>query len=95
MDRPPPGRAAAALEGLACVAVARGRADTGAGLLGAAAHWRTRSRRPASSLEAHDIDRATRRARDLLGEILFGTCYEAALDQPHDVLSDLGTVDHR
>ena len=89
------GPAAAALEGLACVAAARGRADTAAGLLGAAAHWRTRRRRPASSLEAHDIDRATRRARDLLGDTLFGTCYQAALDQPHDVLSDLGTVDHR
>jgi hypothetical protein len=49
------GPAAAAREGLACLAAARGRADTAAGLLGAAAHWRTSRHRPASSLETPDI----------------------------------------
>jgi hypothetical protein len=79
---------------LACVAAARGRAEAAAGLLGAAAYWRTGRHRPASSLEAHDIDRATCRARDLVGDTLFGICYQAALDKPHDVLSGLDTADH-
>jgi tetratricopeptide (TPR) repeat protein len=89
------GPAAGALEGLACVAAACGRAETAAAFLGAAAYWRSSRYRPASRLEALDIDRATRRARDLLGETDFDTCHQAAVSDPHVVIAGLGTGVHR
>jgi predicted ATPase/DNA-binding SARP family transcriptional activator len=59
---------AAALEGLACVAAARGEAAAAARLLGAAAAWRQKRHRPASRLERADVERAERSARGLLGD---------------------------
>jgi hypothetical protein len=58
---------AVAMEGLACVAAARGDAPTAATLIGTAARWRAQAHRPATPLEQHDIDRAADRARALLG----------------------------
>ena len=58
---------AAAVEGMACVAAARGDGQAAATLLGTAARWRARAHRPATPLELHDIERAADRARALLG----------------------------
>lgn len=55
------GAAAAAMEGLACVAVARGEQRRAAALLDAAARWREQHGRPASPTEQADIDRARNR----------------------------------
>ena len=61
----------AALEGLACVAVARGEAARAARLLGAAAADRDRPGRPADAVEQEDVDRARSGARTALGEQAF------------------------
>jgi hypothetical protein len=45
---------AAAVEGLPCVAVARGDGQTAATLLGTAARWRAETHRPASPRELHE-----------------------------------------
>jgi predicted ATPase/DNA-binding SARP family transcriptional activator len=58
---------AMAMEGLACVAAARGDGEHAVVLLATAARWRDEAHRPASPLELHDIERAANRARDLLG----------------------------
>jgi predicted ATPase len=80
------GAAAAALEGLACVAAARDDGLTAAWLLSAAARQRDEHGRPASPMERVDIDRATDRARTLIGD----RAYAAAWDQPtEDVLAGL------
>jgi predicted ATPase/DNA-binding SARP family transcriptional activator/tetratricopeptide (TPR) repeat protein len=83
------GPAAAALEGLACVAAARGDASTAAALLGAARWWRASHHRPASTVENVDIERATRRGRELLGVALFAACIEQAADREPPVLGEL------
>jgi predicted ATPase/DNA-binding SARP family transcriptional activator len=70
------GAAAAALEGLACVAAARDDGVTAAGLLGAAARWRDERGRPASPMEQADIDRAADRARNLLGDEPYATAWD-------------------
>lgn len=72
------GPAAAAVEGLACVAAARGDGEGAASLLGAAARWRERWRRPATRLENKDILRASRRAQELLGKDAYCAAYTAA-----------------
>ena len=59
---------AAALEGLACVAAARGDAEAAARLLGAAVAWRRRRHRPAGRLERADATRAERSACTALGD---------------------------
>jgi len=76
------GAAAAALEGLACVAAARDDGLIAARLLGAAARWREERGRPVTPLEGADIDRAADRARQLIGDDAFA----AARNQPADEL---------
>ena len=70
---------AAALEGLACVAAARGDATEAARLLGAAAWWRESRHRPASRLEAADRVRAESVALEHLGESAFQIAYSDGL----------------
>jgi predicted ATPase/DNA-binding SARP family transcriptional activator len=79
---------AAALEGLACVAGARGDAEAAARLLGAAAAWRRRRHRPAGRLERADADRAAQRARAALGDSEFDAAYRGGQAQPDAVLVD-------
>ena len=73
---------AAALEGLACLAVARGGGADAARLLGAAAAWRRKRHRPASRLERADAERAARGARAVLGDGDFDAAYRAARPGP-------------
>jgi tetratricopeptide (TPR) repeat protein len=77
---------AAAVEGMACVAAARGDGQTAATLLGTAARWRTHAHRPATPLEQHDIARAADHARMLLGPDAYEAARAAALTQPQDPL---------
>jgi predicted ATPase/DNA-binding SARP family transcriptional activator len=86
---------AAALEGLACVAGARGDAEAAARLLGAAAAWRRRRHRPAGRLERADADRAEQRARAALGDSDFDAAYEAGQAEPDAVLDDADRVPAR
>jgi predicted ATPase len=83
------GPAAGALEGLACVAAARGDAPTAAALLGAAQSWRARHHRPASTVENADIDRAIRRGEALIGAAPFEARTREAADGPPPVLDEL------
>jgi predicted ATPase/DNA-binding SARP family transcriptional activator len=76
---------AVAMEGLACVAAARGDGQTAATLLGTAARWRAETHRPATPLEQHDIERAADRARALLGPDPYAAAEQAALTQPRDL----------
>jgi predicted ATPase len=89
--RTAPGHAAA-LEGLACVAAARGDAVAAARLLGAAAWWRERRHRPLSRLERLDVERAERGARTSLGDAAFGAAHRAGATEPHAVVGDLESV---
>jgi hypothetical protein len=70
------------MEGLACVAAARGHAARAAALLGTAARWRAETHRPATPLEQHDIDRAADRARALLGPDAYAAAEHAGLTNP-------------
>jgi tetratricopeptide (TPR) repeat protein len=79
---------AAALEGLACVAGARGDAEAAARLLGAAAAWRQRQHRPAGRLEQADAHRAEQSARAALGDSAFDAAHRAGQAQPDAVLDD-------
>jgi hypothetical protein len=79
---------AAALEGLACVAVGRGDAQDAARLLGAAASWRQQRNRPASRLERADAQRAQHRARVALGDAEFAEAYRAGAARPDAVLDE-------
>jgi predicted ATPase/DNA-binding SARP family transcriptional activator len=79
---------AAALEGLACVAGARGDAEAAARLLGAAAAWRRRRHRPAGRMERADGDRAEQRARTALEDSEFDAAYRGGHAQPDPVLVD-------
>jgi tetratricopeptide (TPR) repeat protein len=83
---------AAALEGLACVAAARGDAAGAARLLGAAASWRQRRHRPASRLEHADAERAGHAARAVLGDAGFDVVFEAGSARPDAVLDDADRV---
>ncbi|TQN41958.1 putative ATPase [Blastococcus colisei] len=83
-----PGRAAA-LEGLACVAAARGEGVDAAGLLGAATWWRQRRHRPPSKLELVDVDRAEHAARSLMGDDAFETAFRSGASSPHTVVRNL------
>jgi tetratricopeptide (TPR) repeat protein len=83
------GVAATALEGLACVAVARGDGETAASLLGTAARWRHWHHRPALGTEHHDIDRAAAGARGLLGEHTYRAAYARGLQPPPGIVVDL------
>jgi predicted ATPase/DNA-binding SARP family transcriptional activator len=80
---------ATALEGLACVAVARGDASLAANLLGTAARWRQWRHQPALRTELPDVARAAARARELLGEHAYGEAYSRGLQPPPGVLVDL------
>jgi tetratricopeptide (TPR) repeat protein len=73
---------AGALEGLACVAAARGEAADAARLLGAAIRWREKRHRPASRLDRADADRAEHRARALLRDAEFDAAYRAGVADP-------------
>jgi predicted ATPase/DNA-binding SARP family transcriptional activator len=81
--------AATALEGLACVAAARGDGGTAANLLGTAARWRRSQHRPSLGIEQHDIDRAAAGARELLGDDAYRVAYARGLQPPADVVVDL------
>jgi tetratricopeptide (TPR) repeat protein len=83
-----PGRAAA-LEGLACVAAARGDASSAARLLGAASWWRKARHRPATRLEAADRERAESRAVEQLGEAAFQAAYCEGLMRAQSVVQEL------
>ena len=83
---------AAALEGLACVAAAREDASATAHLLGAAAWWRQRRHRPASSLERRDAERAEHRALALLGDAAFRAAHRAGATRPDAVTEELDDV---
>jgi tetratricopeptide (TPR) repeat protein len=76
----------AALEGLACVAAARGAGREAACLLGAAAWWRGRRHRPASRLDRLDVERSERRARALLGDAAFEAAHQAGAAEPDAVV---------
>ena len=86
--RTQPGRAAP-LEGLACVAAARGDAYLAARLLGASSWWREARHRPASRLEAADRERAKARAVELLSEVAFQHAYQEGRAQPRAVVQEL------
>ena len=86
-----PGQAAA-LEGLACVAAARGEAQHAARLLGAASWWRGKRHRPLSRLDLVDVERATGTARALLGDGVFESVYRNGTAEPHTVVADPDTV---
>jgi predicted ATPase/DNA-binding SARP family transcriptional activator len=87
---------AAALEGLACVAAARGHAAAAARLLGAASSWRQRRHRPASRFERADADRAERRARGLLGDQQFNAELGEGASWPDGLAGELeGVAVHR
>lgn len=79
---------AAALEGLACVAAARGDAARAAGLLGAAARSREERHRPASRLEQQDAERAERHARLQLDEAAYRAARAAGAAAPDAVLGE-------
>jgi predicted ATPase/DNA-binding SARP family transcriptional activator len=83
---------AAALEGVACVAAARGDAAAAARLLGAAASWRQRRHRPSSRLERADAERAGHAARTALGEAGFDAAFEGGTASPDAVLDDADRV---
>ncbi|SNR90716.1 BTAD domain-containing putative transcriptional regulator [Blastococcus mobilis] len=84
---------AAALEGLACVAAARGDAAAVARLLGAAARWREMRHRPASRLEQLDVDRAERHARAQLGDAAYQAAHAAGAARPEAVELDSAAAD--
>jgi predicted ATPase/tetratricopeptide (TPR) repeat protein len=86
-----PGRAAA-LEGLACVAAARGDGAEAARMLGAASWWRARRHRPVNRLERADVDRAEDRARTLLGGEGFKAAYRDGAADPQAVVDQPGTA---
>jgi tetratricopeptide (TPR) repeat protein len=77
---------ACALEGLACVAAARGDGKTAATLLGAAAQWRMQKRRAASVLETQDTGRAMAQARALLGAETYEALFSAVSPDTADLL---------
>jgi predicted ATPase/DNA-binding SARP family transcriptional activator len=77
---------AVAVEGLACVAAARGDGQIAATLLGTAAHWRAEAHRPATPLERHDIDRAADNARAMVGGAAYERARTAALTEPQTML---------
>ncbi|HEX2072817.1 MAG TPA: BTAD domain-containing putative transcriptional regulator [Geodermatophilus sp.] len=83
--RAAPGQAAA-LEGLACVAAARGEGLRAARLLGAAAAERDRRHRSRTRLEGLDADRAERRARALLGDEAFEAASRTGAAEPPAVV---------
>ena len=83
---------AAALEGLACVAAARGDGAEAARLLGAASWWRARRHRPVNRLEQADVDRAEDRARNLLGSEGFEAAYRDGAADPQAVVDQPGTA---
>ncbi|MGY1638911.1 AfsR/SARP family transcriptional regulator [Geodermatophilus sp. SYSU D00742] len=83
---------APALEGLACVAVARGDAADAARLLGAAVSWRQRRHRPASRLERADAERSARRARELLGDQQFDAEFRVGMAHPGALARELETA---
>jgi predicted ATPase/DNA-binding SARP family transcriptional activator len=85
------GAAAVAIEGMACVAAARGEGRTAASLLAAASRWREERGRPATPLELDDVQRAAGRSRDLVGD----AAYEAAWHEPDDVVARVGTDEPR
>lgn len=76
------GAAAVALEGLACVATARDDGEAAVHWLGAAAEWRERRGRPANVVERRDVERATARARDLIGAPAYDLSFAAARRSP-------------
>jgi hypothetical protein len=83
---------APALEGLACVAAARGDAIPAARLLGAAQGWRERRHRPALPRERADVDRARTRASELLGPDGFRREFAEGLADPEAVVRGLEAV---
>ncbi|HLM08045.1 MAG TPA: hypothetical protein VK402_22950, partial [Blastococcus sp.] len=86
---------AGALEGLACVAAARGDASAAARLLGAAARWREVRHRPATRLELADAGRAEHRARELLGADRFLAEHRAGAEDPDAAVRSLEAVGSR
>jgi predicted ATPase/DNA-binding SARP family transcriptional activator len=86
---------AAALEGLACVAAARGDAEATAGLLGAAAAWRRERHWPASRLERVDAERAEHGARAVLSDSAFDAAYQVGEARLDAVLDDPDRVPAR
>ena len=86
-----PGRAAA-LEGLACVAAARGDGSSAARLLGAASWWREARHRPATRLETADRARAEAASIDQLGEEAFQSAFAEGLASPEVVVREVGGV---
>jgi predicted ATPase/DNA-binding SARP family transcriptional activator len=80
---------AAALEGLADTAAARGDAGRAANLLGTAARWRQWKHQPAWRTEQQVIDRATTRARGLLGDHAYDQAYGRGLEPPPGTVVDL------
>jgi predicted ATPase/DNA-binding SARP family transcriptional activator len=87
-DAGPAGAAAraVAIEGLACVAAARGDGQSAATLLGTATRWRAEAHRPATPLELYDIERAGDRARALLGPDTYEQARAAGLTEPQELL---------
>jgi tetratricopeptide (TPR) repeat protein len=86
---------AAALEGLACVSVARGDSTDAARLLGAAGAWRQRRHRPADRLDRADAERAELAARAVLGGNEFEEVYRAGAARPEAVLDNADQVPAR
>jgi tetratricopeptide (TPR) repeat protein len=86
---------AAALEGLACVSVARGDGTRAALLLGAAEVWRRRRHRPADRLERADAERVEHAARRVLGDGEFDAVYRSGAARPEAVLDNADQVPAR
>jgi len=86
---------AAALEGLACVSVARGDSTEAARLLGAAEAWRQRRHRPADRLDRADAERAEQAARAVLGGNEFDEVYRVGAARPEAVLENADQVPAR
>jgi predicted ATPase/DNA-binding SARP family transcriptional activator len=89
-----PGQAAA-LEGLACVSAARGDARHAARLLGAASWWREKRHSTVLRVDLVEIERATGKARALLGDDAFQSAYRSGTDEPHSVVGQDTVAAHR
>jgi len=80
---------AAALEGLAYTAAARGDGVRAGNLLGTAARWRQWIHQPAWRTELRVIDRATTLARAVLGDHAYDQAYGRGLEPPPGTVVDL------
>ncbi|MFI0544903.1 BTAD domain-containing putative transcriptional regulator [Streptomyces sp. WSLK1-3] len=82
---------AGAAEGLACCCAAVGDGTAAARLLGETAHHRRTHRTPPTPLENEDIERASERARSLMGDAAYRRTYSEASREITDTRIEAGT----